>query len=480
MFLFPIIYVFFFGIAVYHIARSNTGAALLFVIFGLPIYITSLSVTFLYGFGNMVPILQSFKEIVVLLAFLTVVLSIKKKPVFHLLDKMIIAYFGYIFLYAMLPFGGYSLTEKLIALKNIAFFPLIYFTGRFIDPQQINLNRIFQYICVVALPAAIIVIWEGITYTHFQTFTGYADYMFYFFGQEPSGHYGLSWTFEAENDGLKRFASFFANPLDHASGTLAAVSAILALATTDTNKVKLNRFLLIAFLCTLTCIILALSRASFVSYFIILYIYSIVTRKTLWLRYFHYGAAVCIIIVFSFMNGDIYQFIINTINFSNSSSAYHVLAWLEGIQAIATNPLGLGLGTSGRISAMLGTNIGGENQLIIIAVQAGLVALSLFIFIYVYLMRTAIVMIKQYKGKTRKVALFVLLVKTGMIIPFLTAEAETYLYISYLTWFFSGYMINIKYQADDYRRRYTGPEVGENRTENNPGGDLQTIQVTGG
>ncbi|WP_295191852.1 hypothetical protein, partial [Sediminibacterium sp.] len=71
--------------------------------------------------------------------------------------------------------------------------------------------------------------------------------------------------------------------------------------------------------------------------------------------------------------------------------------------------------------------------------------------------------------------LFILLLKIGMIIPYLTAEAESYLYIGYITSFFTGIMINIKYNSDGDRSRYTRPEVGQDRTENNPGGALQTI-----
>ena len=461
MFLFPIIYIVFFAIAVYHLLKSKVDGALLFIIFGLPIYITSLSTTFLYGFTFLVPILQSFKEIIILLTFIIVFISLKKKPRLHFLDRVILIYLLLIICYTVIPLGGFSFKERLIALKSISFFPLIYFSGRFIDPKKVNLNQYFQYICIVAIPAAVVVVWEAITYTHFQTYTGYADYMFYYFNQEPSGHHGLNWTFEAENDGPKRFASIFANPLDHAAATLTVICAILALVTTGTKKIKMNRFILVAFLCTLASIIFALSRASFVSYFIILCMYAYITNRRNWLRYFYYGAVVAVITVFTFLSGEFYDFFIGTLNFTNSSSVYHIIQWLEGIESIASNPFGLGLGTSGRISAMLGSNVGGENQLIIIGVQAGLIALLLYLFIYIYLLRTAFKMTVERKGKARKIAIFILLLKLGMIIPFLTAEAESYVYVSYITWFFSGLMINIKYTTDDGDRyRYQGPEGG--------------------
>ena len=466
MFLFPIIYIVFFAIAVFHLLKSKVDGALLFIIFGLPIYITTLSITFMYGFPFLVPILQSFKEVIMLLTFLTVFLSLKKRPRLYFIDIIILVYLFYIICYTVIPLGGFSFKERLIALKSISFFPLIYFSGRLIDPKKVNLNKHFQYICIIAIPAAVVVLWEAITYTHFQTFTGYADYMFYYFNQEPSGHHGLNWTFEAENDGPKRFASIFANPLDHAAATLTVICAILSLITTETKKVKMNRFILIVFICTLASIAFALSRASFASYFLILYMYAYITNRRKWIQYFYFGAAAVIVLILTFLSGEFYEFIIGTLNFTNSSSVYHIIQWLEGIQSIAANPLGLGLGTSGRIAAMLGSNVGGENQLIIIGVQAGLIALLLYLFIYIYLLRTAFKMSRERKGKAKKIGIFILLLKLGMIIPFLTAEAESYVYVSYITWFFAGLMINIKYYTDGDRNRYKGFEGSQNWTKN--------------
>lgn len=475
MFAFPIIYLLVFAIAAFRVFKEKPDGALIFIIVGLPIYVTTLSALTLYDLKAWVPYFQACKELVILLTLLSVVGSIKKKPKLYAIDWLYIAYLGYIVLYVLLPIGDYGFKDKLIALKNLSFFTVIYFVGRFFNLAKINLSKYFHYMCLLAIPAGILATIEFITYTHFQTQTGYAEYMFYFFNQEPSGHHGLTWTFEAENDGPKRFASFFANPLDHAAGTLVSIAAILALATTNSQKVKLNNFILAAFVCSICSIVFALSRASFASYFLIIYVYAFITRRKQWLSYFYLFVGVSVVFAFTFLSGDLYDFIIGTLNFSNSSSAYHILQWLEGIQAIATNPLGNGLGAAGRISGYLGENIGGENQLIIIAVQAGIIALGLYIAIYVTVIRTALKMSMQKKGRAKKIALFILLLKIGMIIPYLTAEAESYLYIGYITSFFTGIMINIKYNSDGDRSRYTRPEVGQDRTENNPGGALQTI-----
>src|SRR5205085_11034048 len=125
---------------------------------------------------------------------------------------------------------------------------------------------------------------------HLQTFTGYAAYNYRFFGQEPSGSYGLSWTFEVFDIGqsAKRFASFFSNPLEFAAATLLSTAVLAALYTTQNNKLKADTFGLIALICTLFAIFSALSRASLISYFLLVYIYAFLTGKKKIIRFIHF------------------------------------------------------------------------------------------------------------------------------------------------------------------------------------------------
>lgn len=109
----------------------------------------------------------------------------------------------------LLPIGEYGLVDRLIAFKSTSFFALIYFAGRLFNPAHLYVNKYFHYILLVCIAAAVIVISEVLLDRHLQTLTGYGDYNYYFFNQEPTGDYGLTWTFELETGGLKRFASFF-------------------------------------------------------------------------------------------------------------------------------------------------------------------------------------------------------------------------------------------------------------------------------
>ncbi|MCX6203776.1 MAG: hypothetical protein NTY43_05710 [Bacteroidetes bacterium] len=80
------------------------------------------------------------------------------------------------------------------------------------------------------------------------------------------------------------------------------------------------------------------------------------------------------------------DFVANSIQFSNNSSLGHVLEWVAGVEAMITAPLGMGLGASGRVTALEGDAVGGENQFIIVGVQIGIAGLLLYLTIYFYSM----------------------------------------------------------------------------------------------
>lgn len=439
---FPLIYIGSFIISMVRIARHRIQDFLSFMVFGLPIYTTSLSLTFLYGFGYLVPVLQSFKEIMVIIGTGYVLYFWKGKIKLHTIDKLLLFFLGYTLLYVVLPLGQYSFFQKLLAFKSLSFFILLYIMGRFFDLKKIRVNEYFHYICLVSIAAAILLCYEVYHYVHFQTMIGYANYNYHFFDQEASGNYGLSWTFEIEN-GAKRFASFFANPLEYSASTVMAVCVLAALYTQNDAKVKVDGFGIIAFASTLIAIFFSLSRASFASYFLIIYTYAFLTNKRIIIRVIHIGFLAAIAYVIFLMSKDYQDFVLNTLKFSNESSIGHIVEWLDGIDSMIRHPLGIGLGESGRIGAFLGQNTGGENQFIIIGVQTGVITFLLYLIIYIMLIATSYKWFKKLEGKEKKVCLAILLMKVGFIIPTMTANFEAFIYISYVSWFLSGLFINI-------------------------------------
>lgn len=448
MFIFPIVFVSAFAIAFRDVLKGKRDAVLLFIIFGLSIYTTAMSVSFLLGFKAIMPVFQFFKEVLIMTALLLNIMSLKYRPRFHLIDYAILAFLGYTFLYALLPIGEQSFINRLLAFKSTSFYIVVYFTGRLLDPKDVFVGKYFNYIILLTIAAGAIVLAEFVMNLHLQTMTGYADYSYYFFNFEPSGMYGLSTTFESEG-GYKRFASFFANPLEHAAATLLALSVIMGLYTTDRNKIKFTGTGIIALGATLLSILFALSRAPMAAYVVMIYVYAYVS-KTRWIVHsFHAaGVAVFVYLVYLFTrfesrNTGLVEVLMNTVDFSNPSSVGHLVEWVAGIQAMIGHPLGLGLGTSGRVAGTLGENIGGENQFIIIGVQAGVIALLLYLFIYIMIVKTSYKWLNHLKGKERQVCITVLLMKIGLFIPMLTSEVESSSYVSYMNWFLTGLLISM-------------------------------------
>ena len=448
MFLFPLAYLGSFFYALTQMFKKQIEGFLIFVIVGLPIYINAMSVSFMYGFGRWIPLLQSFKEVAVLSACLLVATQIKQKPVLHIIDKLIIGFFVYTLLYVIVPIGSYTIIAKLMALKNLSFFCILYFIGRLCDKDQVNINKLFSFIVTVMLVAAMVVFGERILNQHLQSFTGFSDYNFYFFNTEASGNYGLLWTFETEST-AKRFGSIFANPLEFASAIVMCLAIMLALISSKNNteinkqvQIKINTLVSIGLIASFICIVLALSRAAFISYFLVIYIYGWIIGNKKIVHFFHIIVAIIVLYVIYILEGDLYDFILNTITFQNESSLGHVLEWLDGLNAMATQPWGLGLGESGRVSMTNQNNIGGENQFIIIGVQAGVLAMALYIYIYFKLIKTGLQQLKITAGKEWKIMLAIVLIKIGMFVPMFTAYVDSYMYLSYFSWFLSGYMIN--------------------------------------
>ena len=351
-------------------------------------------------------------------------------------------YCGLVFVYVLLPIGPMSIYQKLVATKSVAFFPFVYFLGKLMPTESINIDKIFKLICLVAMVTAVILLFEVITNQNLQNYTGYTNFMTRYFSQDASGSFGLSWTFETDN-GLKRFASLYSMPLEHAAATLITIAVILSLSLSRNITYSFDIFLLLTLVASIFSILFALSRASLIGYMLIVYVYTVITKNknaTKLLRYIFLG--VILLFVFS-IKDDIKNFFLGTIMFTNSSSLTHMLAWTEAIFSIYSNPMGIGLGTIGNLVNSDTSFFGGENEFLIIGVQVGLLPMFLYLFIYYKITKITYDGFKLYVGKTKKLALFLFLVKIGMIIPLVSSEIESYIYISYLVWILTGYYVNL-------------------------------------
>jgi hypothetical protein len=340
--------------------------------------------------------------------------------------------------------GDFGFTERLLAFKNTSFFTLIYFAGRLTDPRTLQISKYFHFILIVAISAAILAIYEATSDQHFQSLTGYSDYVFDFFGQEKEGDYGLTWTFQRDADGLKRFASYFSDPLEHASATLLSICVIVALFTKKNNAFNPTRLGIIALAASFVSLFFTLSRSSTVSFCLIIYVYALITRKKYVLHTSHALIALGFIYIGILLeNTDLYDYLISTITLQEASALGHLIAWIEGMTAIISNPFGLGLGMSGRVATSLGSTIGGENQFIVLGVQVGVVAVLLYIFIHFAIISYSYKWFPHLEGKERMVALCIFLLKVGITLPLFTASLDSFSYITYINWFLSGVFVHM-------------------------------------
>jgi len=443
MLIFPLIYLSSFIISLILFFQKKPDGFLFFVIVGLPIYTTSLSICFISGYKTIIPFLQSFKEIIILLSTGTVLYYFKREIKLLLLDKLIISFIILTLLYLFVPSENYGFTEKLLAFKSLVFFYLLYFLGRYIDLSKVYLNKYFHFISYVSIASAIVLGFEIFYNTHLQTHTGYAIFNDYYYGAKPEGNYDLSWAFE-RTDGIKRFASFYANPLEYGASTLIVLPVIFARYTSQKNRFIVDRTGILTILATLMAISFAVSRASFISYFFIIYAYSFITKKKIILHILHFLVALILIyLVIQINNKGLAEFIIDSINLKDTSTIGHITEWVEGVSTIIQHPFGLGLGESGRVANAAGANVGGENQFIIVGVQLGVIGVLINIAIYITTITLSYKWLYQSKGRERKLCMAVLLMKISFIVPLMTSYFESYTYISFISWFFTGLLINM-------------------------------------
>lgn len=442
VYIFPFLFIVSFAISLYKLLQGDPNGLFVFLIGGLPFYAISLSTFYVLGGKNIIPFIQSTKELIILISLVTLILQNNTQFKWTLLDKLVILFFVFSCIYVFIPLGPNGFLQRVLAFKGLSFFPLVYFCGRLFPLQKTYIEKYFSFILILTIGAALLSFGEYLIQTHLQVYTGYSDLNYNVYKQAPSGNYGLSWTFEIEN-GAKRFASFFSTPLEHAASTLVALGIIGGLYTHKNNQVFLSKLGWFAFFATIASILFSLSRAAIFSYFLIILMYSFVTKRKEILSIFYASIVLFVIYLFSFSSKEIQDFVMSTITFDNQSSVGHLVEWLTGIESMIAQPFGLGLGASGGITANEGEAVGGENQFIIVGVQIGIAGLLLYAWIHFY---TIYLSYKNYKhliGKEQKIALMVLLIRFGLILPMFTSNLDTYIYISYLMWMMTGLLSNI-------------------------------------
>jgi ABC-type multidrug transport system fused ATPase/permease subunit len=412
----------------------------------LPIYITSLSLAYLATDSiAVVKSLQVLKEIVVVTALIAAVLY-QKNPLDYPFRLQVpdwcmggLLLLG--FLYLVLPIGEASLLNKALYFKGMVIPGLIYFLGRNTNFSREEIHRLFSMIFGVAIFAFLLNLIENyILNAHIQQYTGYTVYNQVINNLEPSGNFGLTWTFETQAV-TKRLASFFSDPLELASSVLMGFAAGLIFFLT--SKKELGWFYLLVMACSVGSLIFSASRAAFGAFFLMLFFVALVFKlyKLLAIGFtllLSFG-----IYVLFFASEDMYYFVLDTLTFENSSSAGHVLEWLVALESMMANPLGIGLAMSGNAGSVSDAlRVGGENQFLIYGVQLGWLGMGLYILLLglgIYYCIT-VFYTSTYKSVAR-IAFVGGVVKFGLLLPLFTANVEIYTYVSWMTWWMVGFSV---------------------------------------
>ncbi|OYX17359.1 MAG: hypothetical protein B7Z16_10435 [Algoriphagus sp. 32-45-6] len=412
----------------------------------LPVYITSLSVIFLATRSpEILSVFQLLKELIILLGVVIFVLYQKgpfQYPIRLLAtDWMMLGLLTLGFAYLLLPLGSASFLNKALYYKSMLMPGLVYFLGRNTRWNNLEIKRLFQLIFLVMFAAfGVNLIENYLLQAHIQQFTGYALYNQVINNIDPTGNFGLTWTFETQAV-TKRLAAFFSDPLEMASSVLMGFAAGLIWFLT-TRREENWPYMLVMFV-SLGCLVFSASRAAFGAFFIMIFFVALVFRL-----YKLIGAGFLALVLFGvyvifFASEDFYFFVLDTITFENSSSVGHVVEWLLALDSMIANPLGIGLAMSGNFGSVEDElRVGGENQFLIYGVQLGWLGMMLYILTLATGVRDSIRVFRQTANTAiARVAFTGAVVKVGLLLPLFTANVEIYTYVSWLTWWMIGFSL---------------------------------------
>lgn len=455
MIIIAIILVLLYGVLFFYtlnaVIRGNLKELLFFAIVFFPVYVLFLSFTYDQIESRLLSrLIQYSKELVIFGAlgiwFFGQKDSLNRTWNISLLDGFFIAFLGLTTIFFILGIGDATVVNRAIYLKNILLIAIFYFMGRNIKFRFKDWNRLFQIIFMVTVFASALVALEKLFGTHFHTFMGYARYNLDFKGEEPTGIYGLAWTFEAQG-GRPRYGSFFAHPLELSSSMLIPCAASLVYLISVPHKTNKYKYLIV-FVCSLICVLFAYSRASFMAFFMMLAFIALLLRYYQILTTAFFGfAAICLYIVF-FAADEVRFFVIDTLTFENSSSMTHIVDWLNAVESIISNPMGIGLAMSGNAGGVeKDLIVGGENQFLVYGVQMGVLGMLLYVGMLTIGIRNAWKAYRRSNSREAGIVPFVAAsVKFGLILPLFTANAEVYIYVCLVSWWLIGYAES-QYQA---------------------------------
>ena len=446
-FLFLLIYGIFTYLLIRKIYYGESFYLLLYILFFLPVYsVFQLIVFKITQNFFFIDLIKYSKDFVIFSSFFVLIFGnrksiINRKFQITFLDKLVIFFIGISIIYAFIPLGPASLFVKAVYLKNILLIGIVYFIGKNTNISLEKFKFLKKALIGLFLLAFFISTLEYLLGAHLHSILDYANYNLLINDIEPTGNFGLSWTFERGPD-HPRFASFFSNPLEYSANLLLFLTIpLFHLIHNSKNRGSYFFLLIIAGI----SFYYAYSRASIISGFLMIILALIMNKnfKTI-INLF------LVLMLFSFIfylsdSEEMLYYIIDTFTFNESSSLSHLLEWIQAGISIFENPFGIGLAMSGNATGVdQAIKIGGENQFLIYGVQMGIVSLLIYSLMLFKAIKDSIDLYKSSNDYKKELSFLVGLTKFGLLIPLFTANVELYIFISLFSWFLVGHIQKLK------------------------------------
>lgn len=425
------------------VLNGRLKAVLFYAVIFFPVYPVFLSINYdLFESAAMSRVIQYSKELIIFTSFGLLLFGgkriIKDSWNITFLDSLVLFFIALTFVFFFLGIGDATLVNRALYVKNILVMAIFYFFGRNIELSVNDWHKVFRIVFTLAIIATCLATVEKLANTHFHQYTGLAKYNLAVRNEEPTGVFGLTYTFEAEG-GQPRFASFFAHPLELASAMLVVGAACLyyLIYSKDRESMKTYIFVLV---CSVLSLIFAYSRASFASY-VGMFVFMAMMLKYYRIIFSTFlGFLIIVLYIFFGASDEVRYFVVDTLTFTNSSSLTHITDWLNAIESIISDPQGIGLAMSGNASGVeQELMVGGENQFLVFGVQLGVLGMVNYIAILFFGIRHSWLAFRRSESRSEGLVPFVAAAtKFGLILPLLTANAEVYLYISLFSWWMIG------------------------------------------
>lgn len=165
-------------------------------------------------------------------------------------------------------------------------------------------------------------------------------------------------------------------------GVFVGISIIIALYFRSFFKNKWLYYIFVAIQCI--ALIETFSRSAWLGLIMCIVIYILLEKKKNIFMIIVFiatiGSLLFFIVLITNPDNTIVNYLIKTITLQDSSSLGHWNSWIEGINFIANNPFGIGLGVAGpKASALTGEFLNVESSYFLIAYELGIIGLLLFL-----------------------------------------------------------------------------------------------------